>query len=220
MTKKAATTSKSATTRKSAPIKKGASRFPVLTPETLTKEQTKMLKSLLSGPRGGGDVTKASMNSALNRGPFNAWLRSPELGDRLQKVGEYIRFGSSMPRDLNEMAILITARYWTSQFEWFAHSALAIKAGLDPKIIDALAKKKRPSKMTEQQASVYEFCTQLHHKKKVQVMYLSLLRDVLRVEAHWFVVEMMSRLSLLSVLLCMQCTKKHCLRHVKDRTFW
>jgi len=167
MTKKAATTSKSATTRKSAPIKKGASRFPVLTPETLTKEQTKMLKSLLSGPRGGGDVTKASMNSALNRGPFNAWLRSPELGDRLQKVGEYIRFGSSMPRDLNEMAILITARYWTSQFEWFAHSALAIKAGLDPKIIDALAKKKRPSKMTEQQASVYEFCTQLHHKKKV-----------------------------------------------------
>lgn len=167
MTKKAATTSKSATTTKSAPIKKGASRFPVLTPETLTKEQTKMLKSLLSGPRGGGDVTKASMNSALNRGPFNAWLRSPELGDRLQKVGEYIRFGSSMPRDLNEMAILITARYWTSQFEWFAHSALAIKAGLDPKIIDALAKKKRPSKMTEQQASVYEFCTQLHHKKKV-----------------------------------------------------
>jgi 4-carboxymuconolactone decarboxylase len=167
MTKKAATTSKSATTTKSAPIKKGASRFPVLTPETLTKEQTKMLKSLLSGPRGSGDVTKASMNSALNRGPFNAWLRSPELGDRLQKVGEYIRFGSSMPRDLNEMAILITARYWTSQFEWFAHSALAIKAGLDPKIIDALAKKKRPSKMTEQQASVYEFCTQLHHKKKV-----------------------------------------------------
>jgi 4-carboxymuconolactone decarboxylase len=167
MTKKAATTSKSATTTKSAPIKKGASRFPVLTPETLTKEQTKMLKSLLSGPRGGGDVTKASMNSALNRGPFNAWLRSPELGDRLQKVGEYIRFGSSMPQDLNEMAILITARYWTSQFEWFAHSALAIKAGLDPKIIDALAKKKRPSKMTEQQASVYEFCTQLHHKKKV-----------------------------------------------------
>jgi len=167
MTKKAATTSKSATTTKSAPIKKGASRFPVLTPETLTKEQTKMLKSLLSGPRGGGDVTKASMNSALNRGPFNAWLRSPELGDRLQKVGEYIRFGSSMPQDLNEMAILITARYWTSQFEWFAHSALALKAGLDPKIIDALAKKKRPSKMTEQQASVYEFCTQLHHKKKV-----------------------------------------------------
>lgn len=144
-----------------------ADRFPVFAPEDLDKTQMKMLKALLAGPRGGGDVTKASMNSALNRGPFNAWLRSPDLGDRLQKVGEYIRFGSSMPKDLNEMAILITARYWTSQFEWFAHSELALKAGLEPKIIEALAKKKRPSKMTREQAAVYEFCTQLHHKKKV-----------------------------------------------------
>jgi 4-carboxymuconolactone decarboxylase len=143
------------------------SRFPVLTPEQLTKEQTKMLKALLAGPRGGGDASKASMNSALNRGPFNAWLRSPDLGDRLQKVGEYIRFGSSMPQDLNEMAILITARYWTSQFEWFAHAALALKAGLEPRIIEALAKNKRPSKMSEKAAAVYVFCSQLHHKKKV-----------------------------------------------------
>ena len=142
-------------------------RFPVLTPETLSKEQAKMLKSLLSGPRGGGDVSKASMNSALNRGPFNAWLRSPDLGERLQKVGEYIRFHTSLPQHLNEFAILITARYWTSQFEWYAHAILADKAGLDPKLVAALARNKRPGKMKDDEAAVYDFCTQLHKKKKV-----------------------------------------------------
>ena len=142
-------------------------RFPVLTPATLTKEQAKMLKALLAGPRGSGKADKAAMISALNRGPFNAWLRSPDLGDRLQKVGEYIRFGSSLPRHLNEFAIIITARYWTSQFEWFAHAAMAQDAGLDPKIVAAVAKNKRPAKMKDEETAVYAFCTQLHHKKKV-----------------------------------------------------
>ena len=103
----------------------------------------------------------------LNRGPFNTYLRSPELGDRLQKVGEYVRFNTSIPQRLNEFAILITARHWTSQYEWYAHLPLALKAGLEPKIAAELALKQRPKNMKDDEAAVYDFCTQLHRNKKV-----------------------------------------------------
>ena len=79
-----------------------AERFPELTQENMTPQQKQVVESIMSGPR-----------KSLS-GPFNAWLRSPDLGDRLQKVGEYIRFKTSLPPRLNEFAILIAARYWTA----------------------------------------------------------------------------------------------------------
>ena len=93
-----------------------ADRFPILTPEQITPEQAKLVQVLLAGPRGGGDASPEAVNRILKGGPFNAWLRSPDLGDRLQKVGEYIRFNTSLQLRLNEFAILITARHWTSQY--------------------------------------------------------------------------------------------------------
>jgi 4-carboxymuconolactone decarboxylase len=142
-------------------------RFPNLTPEQMTPEQTKLMQGLLAGPRGGGNTSPEAMNRILKGSPFNAWMRSPELGDRLQKVGEYIRFNTSLPLRLNEFAILITARHWTSQYEWYAHLPLALKAGLDPKIATDLALNRRPANMKDDEAAVYEFCTQLHRTKKV-----------------------------------------------------
>jgi 4-carboxymuconolactone decarboxylase len=144
-----------------------ADRFPILTPEQMTPEQTKLVQALLAGPRGGGDTSPEKVSGILKGGPFNAWLRSPDLGDRLQKVGEYIRFNTSVPLRLNEFAILITARQWTSQYEWHAHLPLALKAGLDPKIAADLAMNKRPANMKDDEAAVYDFCTQLHRTKKV-----------------------------------------------------
>ena len=146
-----------------------ADRFPVLAPEQLSPEQTKLVQTLLAGPRGSlyPEVGSEAVKRLLNRGPFNAWLRSPELGERLQKVGEYVRFNSSLPLRLNEFAILITARYWTSQYEWYAHLPLALKAGLDPKIAEQLAQNRRPAGMKDDEAAVYDFCTQLHRAKKV-----------------------------------------------------
>ena len=142
-------------------------RFPVLAPEQLTPEQQKLVQALLAGPRGGGDATPDAVAKMLARGPFNAWMRSPELGERLQKVGEYVRFNTSLPLRLNELAILITARHWTSQYEWHAHLPLAVKAGLDPKIAAQLAEGKRPSGMKEDEAVVYDFSTQLHRTRNV-----------------------------------------------------
>ena len=89
-------------------------RMPEMTLEHMTPAQRTIAEAIMSGPRG------------RMSGPFNAWLRSPELADRLQKVGEYVRFNSSLDRRINEMAIIMTAQAWGSQYEWHAHAPLAI----------------------------------------------------------------------------------------------
>jgi 4-carboxymuconolactone decarboxylase len=142
-------------------------RFPVLQPDQMNPEQEKLLEALLAGPRGGGNASPEVVQRMLRGGPFNAWMRRPDLGNRLQDVGAYIRYKTSLPLRLNELAILITAREWTSQYEWHAHYPLAMKAGLDAKIADELALGQRPSAMKEDEAAVYEFCTQLHRTRKV-----------------------------------------------------
>jgi len=141
-------------------------RFPVIQPGDMNAEQKKLFDTLVAGPRAqnyGGEAAKR----VLGGGPFNAWMRSPEFGMRIQAVGEHIRFKSAIPKHLNELAILITAREWTSQYEWYAHHALAMKAGLDPKIAEAVAAGKRPEVMKEDEAAIYDFCIQLHRNRKV-----------------------------------------------------
>lgn len=130
-------------------------RFPPLSPEGMTPDQKAMYEALMNGPRHSVE------------GPFNAWMRSPVLGDRLQKVGEYLRFQTSMPHALNEFAILITAVEWQAPFEWHAHHPLALQAGLKPEIADALLSGERPAGMSEDEALVYDFATQLHRRKQV-----------------------------------------------------
>jgi 4-carboxymuconolactone decarboxylase len=130
-------------------------RFPPLNPERMTPAQKSAAEAIMSGPRKSLD------------GPFNAWLRSPELGDRLQKVGEYLRFNTSLPHALNEFAILITGREWSSGYEWFAHYPLAIKAGLRPEIAADLKAGRRPANMSPDETLVYDFSVQLHRNKQV-----------------------------------------------------
>jgi 4-carboxymuconolactone decarboxylase len=130
-------------------------RFPQLTPEQMTPEQKRVAEAIMRGPRG-----------SLS-GPFNAWLRSPEVGDRLQRVGEQLRFHSSIPAALNEFAILITAREWSSQYEWYAHHPLAMKAGLPASVAEDLRLGRRPESMSEEQRIVYDFCTELHRSHVV-----------------------------------------------------
>ncbi len=125
-------------------------RFQPLQADTMTAEQKRVAEAIQSGPRGQG-----------LRGPFNALLRSPDLADRLQKVGEYIRFRSSLPAKLNELAILIVARKWSAQFEWYAHHQFAMKAGLDPAIARAIAEGRRPERMPQEEAAIHAFCTEL-----------------------------------------------------------
>ncbi len=133
----------------------GPERLPPLARQRMTARQREVAEAIAGGPRGG------------LRGPFQAWLRSPELADRFQRVGEYVRFQSSIPPALNELAILVTAREWTAQFEWHAHHALAMKAGLPPAIAEAIARGERPEGMDADQNAIYEFAVELHRDRSV-----------------------------------------------------
>ena len=131
----------------------------------MTPAQKELAQSIRSGPRAA--VPGSAANSAALGSPFNVFLRSPELGDHLQKVGSYIRFKSTLGARLNEFAILITARQWTSQYEWFAHHRLALQAGLNPDVAAAVAAGQRPVGMKDDEEIVYNFCQELHTDKRV-----------------------------------------------------
>lgn len=130
-------------------------RFPDLKQDEMSPEQKAIAEAIASGPR----------HSIA--GPFKAWLRSPVLADRLQKVGEYVRFQSSLPKALNEFAILIAGRHWDSAFEWDYHYPLAIKAGVSPTVLADLSDGRQPAGMTPDESLVYAFSTELRRDKTV-----------------------------------------------------
>ena len=132
-------------------------RFPTLAPEQMTPEQKALAAAIQGGPRAAVPGRDNSIG-----GPFNPWLRSPGVGDKLQQLGAELRFRSSIPAALNEFAILITAREWSSQYEWFAHHRLAMAAGLPAAVAADLAQGKRPEGMNDDQRIVYDFCTEMH----------------------------------------------------------
>jgi 4-carboxymuconolactone decarboxylase len=100
-------------------------------------------------------------------GPYNLLLRSPVLGQRLFDLFDYLRWNTSIDLRLNEFAILIVGRQWRSQVEWFAHVPIALKAGLSQDVITELKASKRPSKMADDEAVVYDFVTELTTTHKV-----------------------------------------------------
>src|SRR5258707_3621830 len=106
--------------------------------DKMSSAQRAVADAIMSGPR------------KRMSGPFNAWLRSPELADRLPKVGEYVRFNTSLDKRVNEMAILMTAQAWGSQYEWYAHAPLAIKPGAPASIVDQI----RPRRKTHNTKAV------------------------------------------------------------------
>lgn len=136
-------------------VKLVGDRFKPLTYAEMTPEQRTMIEHLLAGERAG------------TGGPFNVLLRSPEMGDIAQQLGARVRYHSSLPARLNEMAILLTARHWTAQYEWYAHKRLALQAGLNPAIVDAIAQGTRPAAMQRDEQALYDFETELLETKQV-----------------------------------------------------
>lgn len=130
-------------------------RFPPISEDKMTPAQLEVLKAVKAGPRG-----------ALN-GPFIPLLRSPELDNRVQAVGEYLRFGSAIGRRLTEFTILVTARQWTQNYEWATHYTIALKEGVKKEVADAIGDGRRPVGMTEDEEIVYDYCTELQQNKSV-----------------------------------------------------
>jgi len=140
-------------------------RFKPLKYDEMTPAQKTMLEHILSSER----------RSAA--GPFNVLLRSPEMGDLAQQFGSKMRFHSSLPPKLNEMAIILVARHWTAHYEWYVHRRAAKKAGLDEAIIQAIAEGKRPGKMPADEEIIYNFSTELLTTKQVSDATFKACRD-------------------------------------------
>lgn len=128
-------------------------RMPEIPVEKMTDAQKQAVKEISAGPR--GEV----------KGPFVAFLRSPELMRRVQKVGEYIRFVCPIDKRLGEFAAIIGARAWSQQFEWWAHYRQALEAGLKREIADAVAEGRRPAGMAEDEEILYDTLTELINTK-------------------------------------------------------
>ena len=111
-------------------------RFRPLKYDEMTIEQKTMVDHLLAGERQGA------------RGPFNVLLRSPEVGDLAQQFGGAMRFHTALPKDVSETIIIMTGRFWMAQYEWTAHKAAALKNGVNPAIVDAIASGNRPTGMS------------------------------------------------------------------------
>ena len=124
-------------------------------PTTLTPEQQIVHDRIAAGPRG------------TVRGPLAVWLHRPDLADRAQALGEYCRYGSSLSPRLSELAILVTARIWAAEYEWFAHKQHALTAGLDPAIIEAIRTNQPPTLPTPEDQAVYDVATILNTTRRL-----------------------------------------------------
>ncbi len=140
-------------------------RFKPLTWDTMTPVQQGMTRNVLAGKRG------------AMQGPYNVLLHSPELGDLAQKFGAHTRFNSSLPLILNELAILMVARFWTCQFVWWIHRRIAEEAGLPRELTQAIASGSPPSVLTGELQAVYVFCNELLQTRRVSnESYAALIR--------------------------------------------
>lgn len=132
-----------------------ADRLPPLATEAWTDAQREVAESITRGPRGGV------------YGPFVPLLRSPELMDCAQQMGEYLRYRSAIGTRLSEIVILVVARFWDQQVEWAIHAPIAIRAGIGRDVVDAIAQGRRPATMSDDEALVHDFSMELNVRRAV-----------------------------------------------------
>lgn len=136
-------------------IESADNRMPALAPEELSDAQLAAIAAF-EEQRGRGIG-----------GPFIPLLRSPRVFEIAIQMGYYLRYETGLPATLTELAILITARRWSQNYEWFAHRRIAEKIGLEPAKIEAIREGRRPEAMTDEETAVYDYCTELHRNGQV-----------------------------------------------------
>lgn len=130
-------------------------RIPDLAPEEMSERQKALAQAI------------AATRHGVLRGPFAIWIRNPDLVERANAIGNFLREGTSVPRRLSELAILVTARHWTAQYEWFAHEGQARDAGVPEAVIEAIRHRRRPAFADDKDRIVYALCTELYENKRV-----------------------------------------------------
>src|SRR5215470_10224549 len=134
-------------------------RYPALNPDQLSPEQKAYVENLQKPPR--------NNTTALKNPPFKVYMRSPELAPKLEAISDYVRWGTGLQPRLTELAIMITARQWSSQWIWRGHYRAAVRGGLDPSVGADIAAGKRPEKMKEDETILYNYATEMYRDKAV-----------------------------------------------------
>ncbi len=134
-------------------------RYPALNPDQLSPQQKAYIESLQKPPR--------NNTTALKNPPFKVYMRSPELATKLEAMSDYVRWGTGLEPRLTELAIMITARQWSSQWIWRGHYRAAVRGGLDPSVGADIAAGKRPEKMKEDETILYNYATEMYRDKAV-----------------------------------------------------
>jgi 4-carboxymuconolactone decarboxylase len=134
-------------------------RYPALNSDQLSPQQKAYVENLQKPPR--------NNTTALKNPPYKVYMRSPELASKLEAVSDYVRWGSGLQPRLTELAIMITARQWSSQWIWRGHYRAAVRGGLDPSVGADIAAGKRPEKMKEDETILYSYAMEMYRDKSV-----------------------------------------------------
>jgi len=179
------------------PARKPAKKMPpprvsVLSEDKLTPAQRALLDSIRSGPRGG---------STTIRGPFAVFLHAPGFGELAQKLGGHCRYRTAVLPRLSEFAILMTARLWRAQYEWFAHVPQAERAGVTAETISDLHAGRRPKAAPEDELAIYDFVEELHKARRVSDKTYKKVVDMLGEPATIELVGILGYYVLISMIL-------------------
>ncbi|HLQ91653.1 MAG TPA: carboxymuconolactone decarboxylase [Xanthobacteraceae bacterium] len=134
-------------------------RYPELKPEQLSPQQKAYIEGLAKPPR--------NNTTGLKNPPFKVYMRSPDLASKLEAVSDYVRWGTGVEPRLTELAIMITARNWSSQWIWRGHYRAAVRGGLDPSVGTDIAAGKRPEKMKPDETILYNYATEMYRDKAI-----------------------------------------------------
>ena len=130
-------------------------RIPLYPTDSMTPEQQRVHDAVVAGPRG------------ELRGPLRAVLHRAELADKWQQLGELLRYRTSLPPELKELAILVTGRHCHAQLEWYIHAQMALKAGLPQAVIDDVHAGRRPAGLDADGLAVFDYAEELNRRKTV-----------------------------------------------------
>lgn len=158
-------------------------------PNTLDPQQKQVFDTIASGPRGGV------------RGPLAVWLHRAEFAGLAQALGEYCRYHTALEPRLSELAILVTARVWNSEYEWYSHKPIALAAGLSPAVVEEIRHGREPGFDQEDEASVHAFALELHTKRRVSDETYARAERVLGREAVIDLVGLLGYYTLISMTI-------------------
>jgi 4-carboxymuconolactone decarboxylase len=130
-------------------------RYREITLDEMTPAQRRVHDLIVAGRRG------------RFGGPFQLLIRAPEICEPAAQLGEHLRWGTSLPDRLSELAIITTARFWRAQYEWYAHAPLAEKAGVPAAAVEAIRRGDTPSFEQKDEALVYRTCNELFKTQRL-----------------------------------------------------